>query len=107
MKRNLNRTFEAWNPSSLPSSPIHMQALFVLAWFHAVVQVLSDCMFFRLSSTCTFLSFLTQERRNYVPQGWLKKHEFNESDLRAAVELLDQVFRDIDDSSKTQSDLSL
>jgi hypothetical protein len=39
MKRNLNRIFEAWNPSSLPSSPIHMQALFVLAWFHAVVQV--------------------------------------------------------------------
>ena len=48
MKRNLNRTFEAWNPSSLPSSPIHMQALFVLAWFHAVVQVLSDCMFFSI-----------------------------------------------------------
>lgn len=39
MKRNLNRTLEAWNPSSLPSSPIHMQTLFVLAWFHAVVQV--------------------------------------------------------------------
>lgn len=39
MKRNLNRIMEAWNPSSLPSSPIHMQALFVLVWFHAVVQV--------------------------------------------------------------------
>ena len=39
MKRNLNRIFESWNPSSMPSSPIHMQALFVLAWFHAVVQV--------------------------------------------------------------------
>lgn len=39
MKRNLNRIMEAWNPSTLPGSPIHMQALFVLAWFHAVVQV--------------------------------------------------------------------
>ncbi|KAI9564905.1 hypothetical protein GHT06_008646 [Daphnia sinensis] len=76
MKRNLNRIMEAWNPSTLPGSSIHMQALFVLAWFHAVVQ----------------------ERRNYVPQGWLKKHEFNESDLRAATEVLGQAFGEIDDS---------
>ena len=48
---------------------MRLQALFVLAWFHAVVQ----------------------ERRNYVPQGWLKKHEFNESDLKAAVDILEQV----------------
>lgn len=41
MKRNLNRTFEGWNTSadSLASSPVHMQSLFALAWFHAVVQV--------------------------------------------------------------------
>jgi hypothetical protein len=35
-----------------------------------------------------------------VPQGWLKKHEFNESDLRASIELLDQVFREIENSGK-------
>jgi len=53
---------------------MRLQALFVLAWFHAVIQ----------------------ERRNYVPQGWLKKHEFNESDLKAALDILEQV---------TQSDI--
>ncbi len=51
MKRNLNRTFEAWNPSSLPSSPTHMQALFVLAWFHAIVQVA-----FKIILACYHLS---------------------------------------------------
>ena len=69
MKRNLNRTFDSWAVSIKATNwSIKLQALFVLAWFHAVVQ----------------------ERRNYVPQGWLKQHEFHESDLKAAVDILDQ-----------------
>lgn len=40
MKKNLLRTFEAWSPEyiSKSGSVSRSQALFVLAWFHAVVQ---------------------------------------------------------------------
>ena len=40
MKKNLLRTFEAWNPEyvSKSGSVSRSQALFVLAWFHAIVQ---------------------------------------------------------------------
>lgn len=40
---------------------------FLLAWFHAIVQ----------------------ERLRYVPLGWAKKYEFNESDLGVACDTLD------------------
>ncbi|KAL1414841.1 hypothetical protein MTO96_007104 [Rhipicephalus appendiculatus] len=40
---------------------------FLLAWFHAIVQ----------------------ERLRYVPLGWAKHYEFNESDLRVACDTLD------------------
>lgn len=40
---------------------------FLLAWFHAIIQ----------------------ERLRYVPLGWAKKYEFNESDLRVAIDTLD------------------
>ena len=43
--------------------------LFVLAWFHAVVQ----------------------ERRTFVPQGWTKAYEFSFADLRAGSNLVDAV----------------
>ena len=46
------------------------QALFVLAWLHAVVQ----------------------ERRVYIPQGWSKFYEFSLSDLRAGANLIDRLF---------------
>jgi dynein heavy chain 1 len=39
----------------------------LLAWFHAIVQ----------------------ERLRYVPLGWAKYYEFNESDLRVACDTLD------------------
>lgn len=40
LKKNLLRTFEAWSPEyiSKSGSVSRSQALFVLAWFHAVVQ---------------------------------------------------------------------
>ena len=43
------------------------QLLFLLAWFHAVVQ----------------------ERRTYLPQGWSKAYEFSIGDLRAGAMVLD------------------
>ncbi len=47
MKKNLQRTYESWSAEYLSAGPpIRAQLLFVLAWFHAVVQ----------------------ERRTYIPQ---------------------------------------
>jgi dynein heavy chain 2, cytosolic len=47
VKRNLQRTYDAWPAEYLQAgSPLRAQLLFVLAWFHAVVQ----------------------ERRTYIPQ---------------------------------------
>ena len=40
---------------------------FLLAWMHAVVQ----------------------ERLRYVPQGWSKKYEFGDADLRSAMDTID------------------
>ena len=50
---------------------IHLQAqaIFTLAWFHAIVQ----------------------ERRVFIPQGWAKFYEFSDGDLRAGLEVLDQL----------------
>lgn len=47
-KKNMQRTYDSWAPEfiSRGNSSIRAQALFVLAWFHAIVQ----------------------ERRNYIPQ---------------------------------------
>lgn len=48
VKKNLLRTYESWGPEyiSRTGSIVRSQALFSLAWFHAVVQ----------------------ERRSYIPQ---------------------------------------
>ena len=40
MKRNLNRTIETWISNTAVKSPVELQAMFVLAWFHTVVQVI-------------------------------------------------------------------
>ena len=71
IKRNLQRTYESWTEEYVEEgkSVNRAQALFVMAWFHAVVQ----------------------ERRVYIPQGWSKMYEFSMSDLRAATNLLDRL----------------
>ena len=47
VKRNLQRTLEAWGPAFISRAPpLQAQLLFMLAWFHAIVQ----------------------ERRTYMPQ---------------------------------------
>ena len=48
---------------------LQAQAIFTLAWFHAIVQ----------------------ERRVFIPQGWAKFYEFSDGDLRAGLEVLDQL----------------
>ena len=48
VKKNLLRTYEAWSPKFIEKGhqPVRAQALFTLAWFHAIIQ----------------------ERRNFIPQ---------------------------------------
>lgn len=68
VKRNLQRTMDMWNPDYFGGgSKERSQMLFVLAWFHAILQ----------------------ERRNYIPQGWSKFYEFSASDLRTAADIID------------------
>ena len=63
MKNNLMRTFSYVAPSAeqQAANPSMTQLLFVLSWFHALIQ----------------------ERRKYVPQGWSKHYEFSLGDLKA------------------------
>ncbi|MFT7803200.1 cytoplasmic dynein 2 heavy chain 1 [Arapaima gigas] len=72
LKKNLIRTYESWSPEQVSKGALLLrsQALFCLAWFHAVCQ----------------------ERRNYIPQGWTKFYEFSLSDLRAGFEIIDRLF---------------
>jgi len=48
IKKNLQRAYENWTPEFIANNNLiyRSQALFVLAWFHAIIQ----------------------ERRNYIPQ---------------------------------------
>jgi dynein heavy chain 2 len=68
VKKNLLRTYASWQGSFVDQgSPQRAQALFALAWFHAVLQ----------------------ERRTYIPQGWSKFYEFSYSDLKAGATLME------------------
>lgn len=71
IKKNLERTYDSWDQSyvSQGNSILRSQALFALAWFHAVVQ----------------------ERRCYIPQGWSKFYEFSTADLRAGANIIDRL----------------
>ncbi|CAF0769940.1 unnamed protein product [Adineta steineri] len=67
IKKNLLRTFENWTQDEFgKGGTTRSQTLFVLAWFHAIVQ----------------------ERRKYIPQGWTKFYEFSQADLRAGYEII-------------------
>ena len=73
MKRNLSRTYESWSPEYIAKGGniVKSQALFALAWFHAVVQ----------------------ERRMYIPQVWVclywgfDQHSSTLSHIMATVHL--------------------
>ena len=67
VKRNLQRTFEAWGPAFISrASPLQAQLLFMLAWFHAIVQ----------------------ERRTYMPQASPLSHIACFSLMLAFVQLV-------------------
>ena len=67
--RNLQRTYESLMHREFVEKgpPARAQLLFVLSWFHAVLQ----------------------ERRTYIPQGWTKFYEFSPADLRSAADIVD------------------
>ncbi|XP_049288218.1 dynein heavy chain, cytoplasmic isoform X3 [Anopheles funestus] len=68
IRANLLRTFSTVPAARMMKQPSERARLyFLLSWFHAIVQ----------------------ERLRYVPLGWAKKYEFNESDLRVACDTLD------------------
>ncbi|KFM70535.1 Cytoplasmic dynein 2 heavy chain 1, partial [Stegodyphus mimosarum] len=80
IKRNMLRTYDSW-PSSFISkrgNALRAKALFVLSWFHAVIQ----------------------ERRTYIPQGWTKFYEFSSADLRVAADIIDRVCLNSDRSTQ-------
>lgn len=73
IKKNLQRTYDSWTPEIIArgNNVNRAQSLFVLAWFHAVVQ----------------------ERRTYIPQGWSKFYEFSLADLKAGADILDRLYK--------------
>ena len=80
IKKNMTRTYDSWTEGYIAQGEravLHSQALFALAWFHAVMQ----------------------ERRCHIPQGWSKFYEFTMTDMRAAASIIDRMFQG---SSKQQ-----
>ena len=68
IKANLLRTLSVIPTSRMNKQPNERSRLyFLLAWLHAIIQ----------------------ERLRYVPLGWSKSYEFNESDLRCALDTID------------------
>ena len=56
IKKNMQSTYENWKPEFIANgSKKRAQILFILAFFHALIQ----------------------ERRNYIPQGWTEFYEFS------------------------------
>lgn len=68
VKANLLDSLRSISPQRLSQGPAEKARLyFLLAWFHAVVQ----------------------ERLRYVPLGWSKSYDFNDSDMASAFSTID------------------
>ncbi|GAA5943977.1 hypothetical protein JCM3775_004729 [Rhodotorula graminis] len=68
IRANLVDSLRSLDPKRLSTGPAEkMRLYFLVAWFHAVVQ----------------------ERLRYVPLGWSKAFEFNDSDQEAALNTID------------------
>lgn len=74
MRNNLQRTFQYVVPANTQQNnePYKNQLLFILSWFHALIQ----------------------ERRTYIPQGWVKYYEFSYGDLKAGESILSDILRE-------------
>ena len=70
LKKNLQRTYELWDEDYIAKGSVQRaHLLYILAWFHAMMQ----------------------ERRTYMPQGWVKFYEFSLGDLRAGASVVELV----------------
>jgi dynein heavy chain 2 len=70
IKQNMQRTYDSWTVDTLKAGgSAGAQALFALAFVHAVLQ----------------------ERRVYIPQGWTKFYEFSSADMRMATSIVTRV----------------
>lgn len=67
VKRNLERTYNGLDTTI--SSVENAKIVFVLAWFHAIVQ----------------------ERRTFIPQGWQKFYEFSDADFQMALKVIERM----------------
>jgi dynein heavy chain 1, cytosolic len=68
IKANLIRTTSVIPQTRMNKAPAERSRLyFLLSWLHTI----------------------TKERLRYVPLGWSKTYEFNESDLRCALDTID------------------
>ncbi|CAD8135851.1 unnamed protein product [Paramecium octaurelia] len=71
LKQNLQRIITSW-PTHNKQSVYQTQLLFILTWFHALVQ----------------------ERRTYIPQGWSKFYEFSYADYKAGVQIIENLLQE-------------
>ena len=84
IKQNLLRTYEGWDAAFLAKGgQTRAQLLFILAWFHAIVQ----------------------ERRTYLPQGWTKFYEFSFADLRSGADIIDNLYARVAPGGNLRSEL--
>ncbi|EFA77050.1 cytoplasmic dynein heavy chain [Heterostelium album PN500] len=68
VKANLLHTFANIPAARMDRQPVERSRIyFMLAWFHAIIQ----------------------ERLRYIPIGWTKVFEFNDADLRGALDSID------------------
>ena len=76
MKMNLSNAYDMWDETYITRRPkgggdstARAQLLFIVAWFHGIVQ----------------------ERRTFIPQGWSKFHEFSLADLRSTADIISAI----------------
>ena len=69
VKKNIERAYSLVDSDFLSKSPLNSQLVFVLSYFHSILQ----------------------ERRNFIPQGWSKYYEFSYADFLAALRLFDSL----------------
>jgi dynein heavy chain 2 len=80
IKKNFARIYQQLEASG---TPLRATFIFLLAFFHALVQ----------------------ERRTYIPQGWSKIYEFSYSDLKVAMEVIDNLIKEYEQTNSLNLDV--